>query len=382
VSDQGDYWSDYNRGAAGLPPRNGMFRSWGEQAGYDTTFNGPNNGGGAGSGIAVLMLLAIAVAAIVAIAGAAAVAAVLALPAAYLLIAVTALFTGGHRLGFTESYKTSFIGLAVSVTLGAAIILAVLQGVLPGTVSIATVIWLATEPVDLSLLRSAEWTNAAIGVLILLAPGLLAFAVILNRRIGHPYAGGPGLLRGVGAAIFVLVPTMAGFAAAAWFVATYGEIAINPDEITTYLAVSAGLIAVMAAIGGLLLGVLLVAFGGGLKRGGPMFRTAWFTGAGAMAMSGGTAALAILFFRDGDQMLQALIAATGAGRMQIAPAFADALPGFLKLTAPGAAAGAMFVAGSLYAYRGVVGWLKAFVITVPFALAALSGTIMLLAQLR
>ena len=82
----------------------------------------------------------------------------------------------------------------------------------------------------------------------------------------------------------------------------------------------------------------------------------------------GTAALAILFFRDGDQMLQALIALSGAGRMQAAPAFADALPGFLKLTAPGAAAGAMFVAGSLYAYRGLLGWVKAFLITVPFAL--------------
>ncbi len=384
MSDQGDYWTDYNRGAAGLPPRNGMFRTWGERAGYDTTFNsynGGQNGGGAGGGIAILALLAVAVAAIVAIAGAAAVASILALPAAYLLIAVTALFTGGHRLSFTESYKTSFLGLVVSVTLSFAIVLGILHGVLPGLLSVSTVIWLITEPIDLTLLGAAEWINAAIGALILLAPGLIAFALILGRRIGHPYAGGLGVVRGIGAALAVLVPTTIGFGAAVWFVATYGEPLVRTDEIGEYLAVTLGLVLIMALVGGLLLGLLLMAFGGGLTKGGPMFRTAWFTAAVAMAISGGTAALAIVFFRDADNMLATLITLSGAGKMTPTPLM-DALPGFLKLTAPGAVAGAAFVAGSLYAYRGLLGWLKAFLVTVPVSLACLAGTVMALAQLR
>ena len=80
-----DYWSDYNRGAAGLPPRNGMYYTWGEQAGRDTAFGNNNNNSGPGGG-AALVLLGLALAAIVAIAAAAAVSAVLALPAAYLLL--------------------------------------------------------------------------------------------------------------------------------------------------------------------------------------------------------------------------------------------------------------------------------------------------------
>lgn len=382
MSDQSDYWTDYNRGAAGLPPRNGMFRTWGEQAGYETIFKSFTNtdNGGAG-GFIVLIGLVFAVAAIVVIAGVAAVAAVLSLPAAYLLIAVTALFTG-HRLGFTQSYKTSFLGLVIAVTIGMAIVLAVMQGVLPNLLSVATVIWLVTEPTDLAQLGLAEWVNALAGTLILIAPGLVAFAFLLRNRIGRPYTGGVGFLRGIAAASFVLFLPMIGFGAAAWFVATYGEIAINSDEITTYLAVSAALVTVMALIGGLLLGLLLMLCGGGLAKGGPMFRTAWFTGAIAMAIAGGTAAIAILFFREGDDMLRTLISWSGAGRLRDAPAFADALPGFLKLVLPGTLAGATYVAGSLYAYRGFFGWIKAFLIAVPASLAGLSGTIMALAQLR
>lgn len=376
-----DYWSDYNRGAAGLPPRNGMYYTWGEQAGRDTAFGNNNNNSGPGGG-AALVLLGLALAAIVAIAAAAAVSAVLALPAAYLLIAITALFTGGHRPGFTEAYKTSFLGLVIATGLCMAVVLAVLEGWLPFMTPVAIAVYVLTGGIDVATLSASELTSAATGALMILTPGIVAFAVVLGKRIGRPYAGGLGFLRALAAALAVLIVPMLLFGAAAAFVATYGEPAVRMDELGEYLLVTLGLVFVMALAGGLLLGLLLMAFGGGLTRGGPMFRSAWFTGAAAMAIAGGTASLAILFFRDGDQMLQALIALSGAGRLQAAPAFADALPGFLKLTAPGAAAGAMFVAGSLYAYRGLLGWVKAFLITVPFALAALSGTIMLLAQLR
>ena len=40
------------------------------------------------------------------------------------------------------------------------------------------------------------------------------------------------------------------------------------------------------------------------------------------------------------------------------------------------------VAGSLYAYRGLGGWIKAFLISVPLSLAGLAGVVMALAQLR
>ncbi|MFT3810189.1 MAG: hypothetical protein QM698_09755 [Micropepsaceae bacterium] len=380
MSDQGDYWSDYNRGAAGLPPRNGMYRTWGEQAGHASSFgynnNNNNNGGGGGA----LILLVGALVAIVAIAAAAAVSALLALPAAYLLIAVTARFTGGHALPFNEAYKTSFIGLVIASVIGSAFVLLMTQGVLPGLLPVAMVIWVIVDAVDVTTLSPAELTNTAIGALILMAPGMIAFAIVLRRRIGDPYAGGAGFLRGIAASIAVLLLPMLAFGAAAWFVATYGEIAIRSSEITTYLAVSFALVAIMAIAGGLLLGLALMAFGGGLTRGGPMFRTAWLTGAIAMAISGGTAALAILFFRDGDGMLGALIAATGAGSTS-PPPFNAAAPGFLKLVLPGALAGAAFVAGSLYAYRGLFGWIKAFLITVPVTLAGLAGAIMALAQL-
>ena len=262
------------------------------------------------------------------------------------------------------------------------VVLAVLEGWLPFMTPLAIAVYVLTGGIDVATLSGSELTSAATGALMILTPGIVAFAVVLGKRIGRPYAGGLGFLRALAAALAVLIVPMLLFGAAAAFVATYGEPAVRMDELGEYLLVTLGLVFVMALAGGLLLGLLLMAFGGGLTRGGPMFRSAWFTGAAAMAIAGGTASLAILFFRDGDQMLQALIALSGAGRMQAAPAFADALPGFLKLTAPGAAAGAMFVAGSLYAYRGLLGWVKAFLITVPFALAALSGTIMLLAQLR
>lgn len=382
MSGQDDYWTDYNRGAAGLPPRNGMFRTWGEQAGHDTAFRSHSNNDGGAGGFAALVLLALAVAAIIAIAGAAAVAAILSLPAAYLLIAVTALFTGGHRLGFTQSYKASFLGLVIAVSIGTAIIVAVMHDMLPGLSAISIVVWLITEPTDLSLLGPGAWLQILAGLFIVLAPGLVAFALVLRSKIGQPYAGGPGFLRGIMAAIAVLPPTMIGFGAAAWFVTTHGEIALQPNEITAYLAITAALVAVMAVLGGVLLGLALMAVGGGLTKGGPMFRTAWLTGAIAMAICGGTAALAILFFREGDDMLRTLIAWSGAGRLRDVPGFSEALPGFLALVLPGALAGAAFVAGSLYAYRGLTGWIKAFLITVPFCLAALAAAVMALAQLR
>ena len=52
--------------AAGLPPRNGMYYTWGEQAGRDTAFGNNNNNSGPGGG-AALVLLGLALAAIVAI---------------------------------------------------------------------------------------------------------------------------------------------------------------------------------------------------------------------------------------------------------------------------------------------------------------------------
>lgn len=384
MSDQGDYWTDYNRGAAGLPPRNGMYRTWGEQAGHDSSFGNNNNNGGGGAGGLVVLIMALA--AIVAIAAAAAVSAVMALPCAYLLILITALFTGGHKLSFGEAYKASFIGFAMAVVIGGLVLTLMVHGLLPILPGVfPLLVWLMNGMPDFSQMEAegvGGLVAVGIGILWLLAPGVIAFAILLGRRIGHPYSGGVGFMRGLLAGAAVLIVPMLAMGAAITILAPYADPLLRADEITTYLGVTAALVAIMAAAGGLVLGLALMAFGGGLAKGGPMLRTAWFTAAVAMAISGGTAAITILFFRDGDEMLQALIAYSGAGRLRNVPDFAAALPGFLKLTLPGVVAGAMFVAGSLYAYRGVFGWIKAILITVPLCLAALGGAIMLLAQLR
>ena len=378
-----DFWSDYNRGAMGLPPRDGMFYNMAERAGYDSTQNTNNNsgGGGAGGGLAALVFLALAVAAIVSIAANAAVAAVLSVPAAWLLIGVTALFTGGHRLSYTEAYRTSFVGLLVSAVVAMVVVIAALQGWLPFMTHVSVAAFVIAGEIDAGSLSTTDMISVALGVAILLLPGLIAFAIVLGRRIGRPYAGGLGFLRGLLASIAVQIVPMILFAAAIWFVATHGEIALREDEIVDYLLVVMGFVLVMAIAGGLVLGLLLMAFGGGLKRGGPMLRQAWFSGAVAMAIAAGTAALAITFFRDADAMLQWLIAQAGQYRGQ-PPAFMEALPGFLKLAAPGAVAGSLFIAGNLYAYRGLGGAAMAVIITVPVCFLAFGGAVLALTQMR
>ncbi|BCW86941.1 hypothetical protein sos41_00670 [Alphaproteobacteria bacterium SO-S41] len=380
-----DYWADYNRGAAGLPPRDGLVYNMAERAGYDAANTGNTNSSPATNGAGALVLLVAAIAAIVVAAGAAAVSAIMALPCAYLLIAITALFTRGHRIGFGDAYKAGFIGFGIAVVLAALIVAGTIQGVLPILpilpATAPVIIWLANG-LDLgSTTLSGGVVSLVIGGVVLLVPGIVAFAFVLWRRIGKPYAGVAGFLRGLVAGVFVLVVPLLATAVAAKLAAPYVDPAVRGGEITTYLMITLTLVAVMAVTGGLLLGLILMACGGGIAKGGPLFGTAWFTGAVAMAIAGGTAAIAIFLFRDGDQMLQALIALTGVG-LKNPPAFAEALPGFLKLTAPGAVAGGFFVAGNLYAYRGLGGWLKALAITAPFCLAALGGAVMVLAQLR
>ncbi len=377
-----DFWGDYNRGAMGLPPRDGMFYNMAERAGYDASFNNNNNNNGGGaSGGGALVLLAIAIPVVVALAGSAAVSAVLAVPAAWLLVAVTALFTGGHHLSFTDAYRTSFVGLMISNVVGMVVVIAALEGWLPFMAHVSVAAYLIAGEIDAGSLSTADMISVGLGVAILLLPGLAAFAIVLGRRIGNPYTGLLGFLRGLVASIAVLLVPMILLGAATWFVATYGEIALNENEIVDYLLVVLGLVTAMALAGGLLLGLLLMAFGGGLTRGGPMLRSAWFSGAVAMAIAGGTLALAVVFFRDADAMLQWLIALAGRYRSE-PPLFMTALPGFLKLSLPGALAGAMFVAGNLYAYRGIGGFAKAVIITVPTCFLVFGGTMMLVAQLR
>lgn len=375
------FWDDYNRGAMGLPPRDGMFYNMAERAGYDASFNKNNNNNSGGSGGGALVLVAVAIPVVVALAGSAAVSAFLAVPAAWLLVAVTALFTGGHRLSFTDAYRTSFVGLMISNIVGMLVVIAALQGWLPFMTHVSVAAFVISGEIDAGSLSTTDMISVAIGVAILLLPALIAFAIVLGRRIGRPYAGGLGFLRGLLASLAVLLVPMILLGAAIWFVATYGEIALSEDEIVDFLLVVLGLVTAMAFAGGLLLGLLLMAFSGGLAKGGPMLRSAWFSGAIAMAIAGGTLALAVVFFRDADAMLQWLIAQAGRYRGE-PPAFMTALPGFLKLSLPGALAGAMFVAGNLYAYRGIGGFAKAVIITVPACFLVFGGTMMLVAQLR
>lgn len=378
MTDSNDYWSDYNRGAAGLPPRDGMFYNMAERQGRDAAFGNNNNGGaGGGGGFLILLLAGVILAAIVAIAAVAALSAVMALPCAYLLIAITALFSRRDAPDFGDAYKTSFMGLAAAATLAGALALAMLEGYLTALPAAPLVYWLAHGDLDTAGFAAREWTRIGLGGLTLLAPGLLVFALLLRKRIGRPYEGAAGFLRGLVASFLVLVLPGLAFGVAAAFLADYAEPAVvRGDDIASFVGVALALVATMAVLGGLVLGLALMAFGGGLAKGGPIFRNAWFNGAVAMALAGGTAAGAIYLFRDADPMLQALIALTPKG-MANPPAFTEALPGFLKLAAPGAFAGAFFVAGNLYAYRGVGGWLKAMLITVPLCLAGIAAAIVL-----
>ncbi len=382
MTDQNDYSSDYVRGAAGLPPRNGQFYNAAERAGHESTLrrnqnrNDDDNEGGAG--IALLFLLPLAIVVIIVLAVISAVSAVLALPVAWLLIWITGVLSARDVPAFGDAYKTSFIGLVIAASLGGALMATVLYDYLPGLPGAALVYWLADGSPEFSTLTLAGFGQLALGLFVFLLPGVVAFAVVLGNRIGAPYSGRLGLVRGLLAAFVTLVLPMLVFGAVARFLAVYAEPALRTDEILSYLGVSLALVGVMAVAGGLLLGLALMAFGGGLAKGGPMFRTAWFTGAVAMAIAGGTAAAAIVLFRHADPMLRALIALTGKG-VANPPAIADALPGFLMLVAPGALAGAFFAAGNLYAYRGLGGWLRAGLVTVPLTIAAIAATVVLLA---
>jgi hypothetical protein len=378
----GDYWSDYNRGASGLPPRDGMFYNMAERAGYDASFSNNNNGSGsAGGGLGALVVLCAALAAIVAIAAAAAVSAIAALPCAYLLIWITRAFSPSDAPEFLDAYKASFLGFAISLVIAGGILFAITQGaVVAGGLGYASLTLLFGG------LPASAWTGPvitalAIDMVSLLLPGVIVFALILGNRIGAPYTGGVGILRAFVAALGVLVVPALALGALALVIAPYAEPAVTrSSEIADFIGVVLLLVALVAAVGGVVLAGLLIVVGGGLAKGGPMFRSAWFVSAVAMALTAGSAAVAIYLFRAGDPGLQSLIALVRPVRGALP--LSETWLGLFKLVAPGALAGAFFVAGNLYAYRGLLGWAKAIAVTVPVCLAGFGGAVMALAQLR
>ncbi len=221
------------------------------------------------------------------------------------------------------------------------------------------VLLFVTRPMD-------HWVPLAGNLIVIRAPGLLAFAIQLKRRIGGPYDGLPGLGR---ALLVALVTVEVSLSIGLWICrALWSRAAVMPftgDERLSFLVVYLGVLVLPCALVGALPGgailVALTRLVGAKER--SSFRDGYATALRALLAFGALSVLAVVLFRDADPIVWRIVEmafgrrhepgySAGMMRQALLPLLAFQVPGLLW-------AAAIVARLEPDAYAGGRGYLKA-----------------------